>query len=177
MNALLELVVHEDAAQVAFRQACKHGQVDALRMLLSIDGDLRVDPRELDDRAYRQAIRAGKLNIVDLFLSQEGPSSVQRQTVLLKGVLESIEAGQVEVFERLLPLVCEQPGGFYGIFMPVPLPYACLHGSLPIVILLLELEGDHAQDVNHDFGGPLRMACRGGHAHIAKHLLALEAPR
>ena len=82
--------------------------------------------------------------MVDLILSAERVPLVRSWQGLWTGMHRAIRSGQVGVFERLLPHVCEHPGGFNGIRIANPLSLACQHGSLPIVKLLLDLSGDHA---------------------------------
>lgn len=118
------------------------------------------------DEAFGLACKAGHLAIVDMFLSLEGSHSIHTWTGFCRGVEKSIQSCQGEVFERLLPNVCEHPGGFDHIADGAPLSLACRHGSLAIVMLLALLKGKHAQDVNEHEGLPLKCACKGGHYHI-----------
>ncbi len=50
-------------------------------------------------------------------------------------------------------------------------------GNLPLVKYLLALKGKRLVDTNHDYGRPLRMACRSGNVQIVECFLALGGDR
>jgi len=61
-----------DGDSACFRAACAGGHADVVRYLLSLEGDLAVDPTARQSEAFREACARGHTGVVQVLLSAPG---------------------------------------------------------------------------------------------------------
>ena len=183
-----------------FIQACKEGDIDEVRRLLTLDGKHRVDVHAEDEAAFRKACWYNHESVVRLLLELEGERRIDVHAKDEYAFRWACHEGKESIVRLLLALegdrqVDVHADNDYG--RETSFRVACRFGYESIVRLLLGLEGDRKIDVNaegdcyikdHDSerekdddydeveGAPSAFgwACEEGHESVVRLLLDLE---
>ena len=162
--------------QEGFKRACSSGRMDAIKLLLGLKGDRRVDVHAGNEEAFRNACREGHLEIVKLLLALEGDRRVDVHAADEDGFIAACSSKHMEVLKLLLSLTGDRAANVHAqsqrCFM-----LACGGGNLELLKLLLALDGDQRIDVSAVCVEALGLACQQGRLYVVKLLLSLPADR
>jgi len=133
----------------AFIWACNNGRLEIVKLLLSLKGNLAIDPVAQNNRAIVSACNMGNIQIV-------------------KALLEYGENGEEGIDGELLTKVDPTVNNNQAFIT------ACSNGSLEIIKMLLALEGERAINPVDQHNEAFINACTNGHQEIVELLLNLK---
>lgn len=160
----------------AFCKACRTGNVDKVRELLSLGGNHRIDVHAHDDWAFGLACQEGHLAVIRELLALEGDRRIDVHAADDRAFGVAVQEGRTYVVQLLLALEGDRQVSA-NAELEWPFRYACQSGYVGVALALLELQGDRRVDVHAKFDDALHAVIRKGHLQVVHVLLGLTGDR
>ena len=173
-----------DAFGKAFKAACSHGRLEAVRELLALRGKQAIDVHLEDwqgpEAGFRHACASGNVDLVRELLALKGHRTVDVHA-WAEGAPEAAfrVACQYDRLAVVRELLALRGSRFVNVHADEEhgLRGACAEGCLAVVRELLALTGAREVDVHAMDEYAFRLACERGHVDIVCELLSLTGHR
>ena len=162
--------------EMAFRNACYYGHMEVIKLLLSLEGDRRIDVHAGYNSALKSACEGGHLDVVKLLLSLSDDRRIDVHINYEDAFVTACCNGHLDIVKLFLSLEGDRRIDVHAR-NEFAFELACDRGHLEVIKLLLSLSDDRRINVHARDNTAFIWACESGRLEVVKLLLSLTDDR